>query len=165
MDTIQILKTLKSNLWLPNQIIVVPIDLLNGYTINTYPFAAVVNLDSSAGPGTHWVSIFLEGCSSAYFPDYFCSFSTIIPDEIQSFFTENCGQNGVVKASLLPFQNPLEMSCALWSIDFIMHRSWGVTTEEYIKRFDARDTIMNEKILRTRWIGDVNNLRFKYMKM
>lgn len=162
MDTLQILKTLEANLWLPNQAIVTPIDLLNDYKLNTYPFAAVVNLDSSAGPGTHWISIFLEECSTIAIPDYFCSFSTKIPNEIREFFNTNCGQNGVVRASVLPFQNPLEISCALWSIDFILHRSWGVSTEAYINRFDARDTVTNERILRSRWHGDVDNLRFKF---
>ena len=162
MDTLQILKTLEANLWLPNQAIVTPIDLLNDYKLNTYPFAAVVNLDSSAGPGTHWISIFLEECSTIAIPDYFCSFSSKIPNEIREFFNTNCGQNGVVRASVLPFQNPLEISCALWSIDFILHRSWGVSTEAYINRFDAQDTVTNERILRSRWHGDVDNLRFKF---
>ena len=162
MDTLQVFKALQSNLWQPHQSVVLPIDLLKRYKIKTYPFSAVVNLDPSSGAGTHWVAIFLEECSSNDIPDYFCSYSTVIPHEIQEFFRKNCGENGVARATLLPFQNINAQTWALWAIDFIVHRSWGVTTEDYIMRFSS-DTVANEHILRSRWVGDIDNLKFKYL--
>ena len=86
MDTLQVFKALQSNLWQPHQSIVLPIVLLKRYKIKTYPFSAVVNLDHSSGAGTHWVAIFLEECSKFDIPDYFCSYSSDIPHEIQEFF-------------------------------------------------------------------------------
>ena len=160
MDTLQVFKALQSNLWQPHQSIVLPIDLLKRQ-IKTYPFSAVVNLDHSSGAGTHWVAIFLEECSKFDIPDYFCSYSSDIPHEIQEFFRKNYGENGVAKAAILPFQNINAQTCALWAIDFIVHRSCGVKTEDYIMRF-SRDTVANECILRSRWAGDIDNLKFKY---
>ena len=162
MDTLQVFTVLQSNLWQPHQTIVLPIDLLKYYEIKTYPFSAVVNLDHSTGAGTHWIAIFLEDCSPDFIPDYFCSFNSDVPEAIREFFRKNCGENGVVRVTKLPFQQAEAKSCGLWAIDFIIHRSWGLSTKDYVSRF-SRDTVSNERILRSRWTGDdADSLRFKY---
>ena len=80
----------------------------------------------------------------------------------QSFFCEKCGYNGIVAATILPFQNPESLSCGLWALDFILHKSWGLTTAKYIARFHGNDYLANEKVLASRWGGDISALRFKF---
>ena len=162
MNTLDLIKALDSNLWHPHQANVIPVDKLNQLKIETYPFVVILNLDTSNQPGSHWTAIYSEDCPSKSCPaDYFCSFATEIPVAVKKIFNECFGCDGVVKATVLPYQDPYSVSCGLWCLDFILNRSWGVTTEHYLFQFDAIDTRLNERILHSRWEGDIKNLRFK----
>ena len=163
MNTLQLTSALANNLWQPQQYQVLAIDELKNSEIKQYPCSFIVNLDPSTQPGSHWVAIYLDecvltGCSA----EYFCSFASDIPPEIKSFFCNNCGYNGIVVASILPFQDPTIPSCGLWALDYILHKSWGVPTKKYIKRFKQSDYVANEKKLISRWGGNMNSLRFKF---
>lgn len=163
MDTLQLTSALADNLWQPQQYEVLPIDKLENYKISQYPCSIIINLDPSSQPGSHWVAIYIDECVlSDCSAEYFCSFASDIPPEIQSFFCEKCGYNGIVAATILPFQNPESLSCGLWALDFILHKSWGLTTAKYIARFHGNDYLANEKVLASRWGGDISALRFKF---
>ena len=152
-------------MWQPHQFDVIAIDLLKFFKIHTIPCAIIVNLDLSTEPGSHWVAIYLPECTVAErngcVAEYFCSFASEILLEIRAFFCRQCKHSGIVKATVLPFQNPFSTTCGLWALDYIVHKSWGVPTESYISQFDD-DFLANEKILKSRWGGDIDDQRFIY---
>ena len=103
--------------------------------------SSIINYNSSAEPGSHWVAVYNGGGDT----EFFDSFGVVPGKEIQRYMktsgkktTYNHGQ----------IQNSITATCGYFCIAFLLERQRGVSYYDFIDQFDETDTWGNEQKLR-----------------
>lgn len=121
------------------------------------PSAMVLNLDRSTGPGTHWVSLWIDPRKETRSIEYFDSFGDEPPRRLSEKIQEMARNNFSDLPELLKFktngvkrQSVTSPNCGFFAIDFIKQRAEGVPFDKatgYKKQTMVGD---GEKLIRRR---------------
>lgn len=96
--------------------------------------AVIVNTDVASEPGQHWVALFATADREG---EYFDSFGR--PPFVRAVTTwcDTHFFRGYIHSSVV-LQHPLSTSCGKFCIEFVKHRTRGVSFEDFILDFSSR---------------------------
>ena len=103
-----------------------------------YPTAFVLNTDPKSKPGTHWVSIYIDGEGRG---DYFDSYGKEPPISFKRFLDKNCIQWQYNNRQL---QAPLTSVCGQYCILFLHLRCRNVSMQSILSQFGI-DLVKNDR--------------------
>lgn len=115
---------------------------------NAPNLSAVINLDDSSRPGTHWVAIVID--YKLPFTEYFDSYGLQPPIEVIKFLRKYTAAMGLVKPERFQdtqLQEDNSDLCGYYCAYYIKERAKGVMPEPLLERFDQRPSPRNEKIV------------------
>jgi hypothetical protein len=117
------------------------------------PGSYIINMDNSDGPGSHWVSVFIDIERRPY---YFDSFGCHEPKEIEEFMKRT---KRPIQSNSIQIQNINSSCCGYYCIFFCLFMSHHIGSthklEEFIKLFDPVNELKNRNqlIKRLRLLG------------
>ncbi len=104
--------------------------------------SGVINLDSSDGPGTHWVCYYNDPFSKVV--EYYDSFG-IPPSTLTQKYLKTSGKK--IRYQTNPIQNLLSSACGYYCIDYIKNRAKGISPIDVVYAFEQSPLPVNEAIL------------------
>lgn len=137
MNTDQIIKALELN---PRFDGVFPADMIP--SVLPIGHAVIVNTDVAAKPGEHWIALYSAGHREG---EYFDSFGR---PPLSKAVVSWCDLNffrGYIHSTVI-LQHPLSTSCGKFCIEFVKHRTSGVSFQDFILDFSSR-LLLNEQIV------------------
>ena len=137
---------------------VIPADYLEHIKIKSYPLALVVNNESSAYDGEHWVAIFIKRKSSEL--EFFCSYGKPI-SFYSKYFTQfmlRVGSNSI--ENRIRVQGPFSRTCGEMTLLFLYKRLKQCPMSSIYcvlsKDFEKNDRIVKSfvrKLFKSKFIG------------
>lgn len=100
----------------------------------------IVNLDSSTGPGTHWVCYVVD--KKLPFNLYFDSFGLPPPEELVDYLS---GKKLTYNSSQI--QNIESSACGYYCVDIIKRYDKGEDIYELLYKYDQKPTMRNENLV------------------
>ena len=107
---------------------------------------AIINLNTSNEPGSHWVCVF-DGPSQEEVV-YFDSFGVGPPKQIQKFMNKCAKKSGKKMVySSMQLQTLNTSSCGWWCMYILTHLDKGYTYDDLLNEMNPNDTKINEHLL------------------
>jgi hypothetical protein len=115
------------------------------FSIDNLPLKAspgfyIVNADHSSGPGTHWVSAFIDKTQTVYFDPF-----GMPPDKRMWAFLRRSGNKPI--AVTTQAQDVDASSCGYWCLFFLNTMRRGGTVGYFLSMLDCCDQEKNEDFL------------------
>lgn len=114
----------------------------------TYPMSAIINLDNSTRPGTHWVAVYFKSRTEK---EYMDSFGFPPPPVFYSILSPFCLYNQTL------LQNPISTLCGGYCLYYLFHRSIKDDMTSVLSPFSTTDFLYNDSI-----VQDFMKHRFDY---
>ena len=102
----------------------------------------IINCDTSAGPGTHWVSCYIG--NNQEYAVYFEPFGVVADTRVISFLKR--GDKKIVGINTQA-QDVNAKSCGYWCLFFLNSMRLGATPNYFLSILDCCDQMKNEKFL------------------
>lgn len=139
MDTLEIVKALKSNVNTKHHFRGVFASDQLPKLIRQKPACLVVNTDTSKKPGTHWVAVFIPRLGPC---EYFDSFG--FKPQVKSIlkFVSSNSKNFVHNKKQL--QSVFSTICGNYCCEFLLHRCQGKSMTQFVRMYDANKPSNND---------------------
>lgn len=103
-----------------------------------FPMSAIINLDDSTLPGTHWVAVYFNSNEEK---EYMDSFGLPPPPVFRSILSTSYSYNKVI------LQNPLSTLCGGYCLYYLHYRSLKNKMSDVFSVFDSSNLIRNDLIV------------------
>ena len=144
MNTLQLLNVLQSDPFTKSVFTsVLPSDHLPD-TVSEKPRGFIVNVDSSDGPGTHWIAIYLTRDGEGEFMDSYGQQPSNYSENFETFLKNNSSTFTYNKYVL---QSPWSSVCGQYCLFYALHRCRNIPMSTIINMF-TNDKEWNDMLVR-----------------
>lgn len=161
MDTQQLRQLLMSDLFVRRLplVNVCARDHLPRHIDRTQPAALIVNTDTSAYSGSHWIALYFNGLGQF---EYFDSFGLPpLHADIIHFIQRNSDRSPVYNTRML--QDINNTTCGLYALYFLLMKCRGSSMSRILQRFGHRQHVNDRLVFRlvTPWLKKTSPELFK----